>query len=114
LDLSLGANQTYIVDGELFVTASSSADIVIEFTAPSGATLSLGYQSGASAGVLTEGVASPRIVIPTPNVSSPIHISGTVTTGGTVGNLQLKWAQATAASGGTAVQAGGYLRADQI
>lgn len=57
---------------------------------------------------------SQRIVIPVANSTAPIHISGTVQMGSTAGDVQLKWAQATAVSGGTAVQAGSYLRADQI
>jgi hypothetical protein len=46
LKVTLGANNSYVFDGELFVTSSSSPDIAIEFSVPAGATVTLGYQSG--------------------------------------------------------------------
>ena len=76
--------------------------------------MTLGYDSGTNQGVLTAGAASSRIVIPVANTPTPIHINGTVKTGSATGDVQLKWAQASAVSGGTAVQAGSYLRAEQI
>jgi hypothetical protein len=114
LKVTVASSTTYIIDRAIFATASSTGDIAISMTAPSGSILILGYQSGANQGVITSGVTSSRIVIPSPNTSIPIHLEGVVILGGTGGDVQLKWAQATAVSGGTAVQAGSFLRADPI
>jgi hypothetical protein len=114
LALAVNANNTYILDGELFATASSTGDLTIDFDAPSGSFLVVGYQSGNYQGVITSGVTSSRIVIPVANTAVPIHIAGVAIVGGTDGNVQLKWAQASAVSSGTAIQAGSFLRADQL
>jgi len=95
LVIPLEANTSYGMDAHLLIAAHASADMKIQFTAPSGATV---RGNGPSSSVLTEndltatqfqalgGTASRRIKF----------FRGTVNVGATAGNLVVQWAQNTA------------------
>lgn len=120
-NITLGANQTYVVHGVLFASSTSNApDIKIAFVPPIGSTMMIGFNSGSEVGQTTvtgllrvSGAASQRIPI-SKNGVTVIHVNGTIVTGPTAGTLNLEWAQNTANANGTAVLQGSYLKAEPI
>lgn len=114
LKLSLSANKTYIIDGVLFASSTSATpDVLIGFFGQSGVNLKIGYTNEQNEMVLGSGAQSSRIVLPA-NTPTSIHIHGTIVTGSTAGDLQLKWAQATSNGAATVMGQGSYLRAEEI
>lgn len=96
-----------------------SSDIKFGFTIPSGASMTWTRD-----GITTAGVR-PVLVFNTTTAASTLGtngtgsdeagtVEGTVTTGGTAGNLQLQWAQNTSSTTATTVLAGSSLQAWQI
>jgi hypothetical protein len=115
LGVTLGTSTTYIIDAVIFASSTSAVpDLKIAFAVPSGSTMALGYTGGPiSATLLTSEAASEDISM-LANTPTWVHVSGTVTTAGTGGDLQLKWAQNTSDAAGTTVLRGSYLRAEAI
>ncbi len=114
LKLSLAESKTYIIDGVLFASSTSATpDIIIGFYGQTGSTITIGYTNDVNEMVLGSGATSARITLPANNPTS-IHIKGTVVTGSTSGDFQLKWAQASSNASPTMVTAGSYLRAEEI
>lgn len=114
LKLALASNKTYIIDGVLFVSSTKAKpDIKIGFLGQTGSTLVLGYVTDKNVGTLNSGSTSSRIVLPA-NMPTPIHVKGTIKTGSTAGDLQLKWAQVSSNSAAVQVLEGSYLRAAEI
>jgi hypothetical protein len=117
-NITLGANQTYVVHGVLFASSTSNApDIKIAFVPPTGSTMAIGFTSVGqtmAAGLLrVAGAASQRIPISNNNVTV-IQVNGTIVTGRAAGTLKLEWAQNTSNANGTAVLQGSYLKAEPI
>jgi hypothetical protein len=114
LKLVLATSTTYIIDAVIFASSTSATpDLKIAVVPPSGSTMVLGYTGSPNAVLLTSGTASGGIAIPA-NDPTWIHLTGTVTTSGTAGDLQLKWAQNTSDAAGTTVMKGSYMRAEAI
>jgi hypothetical protein len=114
LKLSLAANTTYIIDGVLFASSTSATpDVVIAFYGQTGSTISIGYTNDVNEMVLSSAATSSRITLPA-NTPTSVHLHGTIVTGSTSGDLQLKWAQATANANPTTIMAGSYLRAESL
>ena len=121
LAVPLQANESYIIEGFLFMIASgSSPDCKIGFTLPAGATMTLGYHSNygdnnsnmASDILTASGAASSNIPNNGNGKEAPVFISGSVVMGSTAGNLQLLWAQnSNHNSQTTTVRANSYIRA---
>ena len=114
LKLSLAANKEYIVDGVVFASSTSATpDIAISFFGQTGVDVAIGYTNDVNEMVLMSGKTSNRINLPA-NTPTSIHIKGTVKTGSTSGDFQLKWAQVTSSGSATTVMKGSYLRAEEI
>ena len=120
-NITLEANQTYVVHGVFFASSTSNApDIKIALVPPLGSTMMIGFNSGSEVGQTTVtgllrvvGAASQRIPISNNGVTV-IQVNGTIVTGSTAGTLKLEWAQNTANANGTAVLQGSYLKADPL
>lgn len=113
LVLALAANSTYIVDGVMFASATSTSatpDIVIGFAVPSGATVAIGANGKM---ISASETASQRIVLPYDD-TFPIYLHGTVTTADADGELHLQWAQSTPSAVPTFVLTGSYLSIEEI
>lgn len=115
LKLGLVGNKTYIVDGVIFVSATNGTpDIKINFSGQPGTTATIGYTNETAEEVLENGVTSSAIPL-VGNTKKSIHIHGTIVTGATGGDFQLKWAQNTSnANNPTTVLKGSYLRVQEI
>jgi hypothetical protein len=114
LKLSLAANKTYVIDGVVFASSTSATpDIQISFFGQTDSTITVGYTNDINEMVLESGQTSSRINLPA-NTPTSIHVKGTVKTGGTSGDFQLKWSQVTSSSAFTTVMAGSYLKAEEI
>jgi hypothetical protein len=114
LKLSLAANKTYIIDGVVFASSTSGTpDIKIAFAGQTGSDIKVGYTDDVDDMVLSSGEESQTIALQA-NRPRSIHIAGTVVTGSTSGDFQLKWAQDTSNGNATTVMAGSYLRAQEI
>lgn len=124
LVLPLQANESYLIEGFLFMICSnSSPDCKIGFTIPTGATMTLGYQANygdnntnMGSDILTaSGTASVVIKSNGTTKENPIVISGCVNMGSTAGNLTLQWAQfSNQNSQTTTIKANSYIRAQLI
>lgn len=114
LQLSLGANKTYAVEGVIFLSSTKAKpDAKISFNATPDSTMMLGYLTNKDGGVLTDSSVSSRIVLPANN-PVPVFIKGSIKTGSDPSDLELLWAQATSNSAPTTVLKGSYLRAEEI
>ena len=121
LTIPLQANQSYTVEGFLFMIASSNApDCKIAFTIPAGSTMILGYHANygdnntniASDILTTSGSASSSIPNNGAGKENPIFISGCVVTGASGGNLTLQWSQnSNNNANSTTIRANSFLRA---
>ena len=123
LVLPLQANQSYVIEGFLFmISASATPDCKIAFTVPAGATMILGFHANygdnnttlASDVLTTSGTASSMIPNAGAGKENPIFISGTVIMGATAGNLTLQWAQNTNNSNSTTIRANSYIKATLV
>jgi hypothetical protein len=113
LKLTLDANKTYIVDGEIVVTSTQSlADFQFGIGGSGPSALIIGYSA-------SDGLHPGGVLLNTSAVSIPvqvignlvsIHLSGTVVTS-SVGDLLFKWAQSSSNSNTITVAAGSFLRA---
>lgn len=117
LFLSLAANATYQVDGWIQYTASSTGDIKVDATIPSGATMTWSM-GGTGNGSLTNNDVSAfpnstaRVSEGNGGTAQTIPVRGYVVTTTTSGTLQFRWSQSTAdAVTATIVKAGSWLRA---
>lgn len=121
LAIPLQANESYIIEGFLFMIAGgSNPDCKIAFTLPAGATMTLGYHSNygdnntnMATDILTvSGSASSNIPNSGSGKEAPIFISGSVIMGSTAGNLLLQWAQNSNHNTQTiTIRANSYIRA---
>jgi hypothetical protein len=117
LKLSLAANKSYIIDGVVFASSTSSnKDIAIGFFVPTGAEIMLGYTDNKDVSdmVLSSGATSSAIMVIGNSKPTTVHIRGTVKTGASSGDFVLKWAQSSAGTATTSVAKGSYLRAEEI
>lgn len=125
LIIPLQANESYVIDGFLFMYASNaSPDCKIAFTVPSGATMTLGYHANSGDNntnigtdiLITSGTASTAIKSSGgATKENPIFISGCVVMGATAGNLTLQWAQNNNTAAQTVtVKENSYLRAQLV
>ena len=113
LVVAVAANTSYFIQGGLIVASPTTADLKINFTAPSGATFT----------IMADYVASGTTLLSATTVSaltgidgrgattvSAVRFGGAVLTTGTAGNFQLQWAQ-NASSGTTTIHAGSWMEA---
>lgn len=116
LVFSLEADQTYVIDGAIFVVSTSPRpDFKIAFDAPPGTIIDIEYI--ASAGINVRGselledlnIEGAKINL---NRDQPVvvQISGTIEMGSTGGDVFFMWAQNTANEVATTVKEGSYLR----
>ncbi len=121
LSLPLQANETYIIEGFVFMTATgSSPDCKVGFSLPAGATMILGYHANygdnntnmATDILLVSGTGSTMIPSNGTGKEVPIFISGSVVVGATSGNLQFLWSQnSNHNTQSTIIKAGSHIRA---
>lgn len=124
LFLPLQANQSYIIEGFVFMMAGGSTpDCKVAFTVPAGATMIIGFHANygdnntniASDILTASGAASSSIPNSGAAKENPIFISGTVVMGATPGNLQFQWAQnANSNAQSITIRANSYFRATLI
>lgn len=114
LKLSLGANKEYFVEGVLFASSTSATpDIIIGLFGQTGSTITVGYMNEVNGVLLASGTGSARIQVPS-GTPTAIYLRGTIKTDATTGDVQVKWAQATADASAVTVLAGSYLSAEEI
>ncbi|MGW3651906.1 hypothetical protein [Streptomyces sp. NPDC000878] len=113
------ANATYSVDLHLFYDAATAADITFGWSGPSGAAMTWGM-IGAQVNVTSSGTV-PDVTMQTRIISEVqdlgggastgtyAWVHGTLTTAGTAGNLNLRWAQRALSATATNVRAGSQL-----
>jgi len=118
--LPVVANAKYIVDFFLVFQSSTAADLQVAFTGPAGATFTwtlFGQGSGAASGIGT--ILTSTSVIGDGGelnaggigVAAPLacRVVGTLTTVGTAGTFQFRWAQAGADATNSQVLPDSYL-----
>lgn len=114
LTFAVNSNTNYVVEGMLFATSTSSTpDVKIAFTTPSGTTQALGYVAGEATSsrcdfLPTSGTAGGDIQIAA-NVVTSIKVSGTIAVGNTSGNLTLQWAQNVTNATVTTMKTGSFI-----
>src|SRR5690606_12075457 len=117
--VSLTANRTYEVSGVLRVSGSTSGDIKLAWTGPSGSTMYAvvhGLGAGGSDGgddviFLYEGPGTGTFGIfgTTTAPIRAVHYHGFIQLGGTSGTLQLVWAQGSSSGTATVVHSGSFM-----
>jgi hypothetical protein len=113
LRLPLQKNQTYIIDGAIFISETTEF-CQIAFTFPQDAVVKLGLTemfSGAESNIITTSGEGADHCDPIP--AGLITVSGTVEMGNTDGDLQLQWS-APLPDTTTTIQQGSFLRADRM
>jgi hypothetical protein len=116
LVLPVAANAKYKLSSELLYAALAAADLKTEFAVPSGATGELKVGSY-GVGVLAAGEVSTitsAAVFDGGDTTSMARLFGTITTAGTAGTIQLRWAQNTSNGTGTTIYAGSYLELTRV
>lgn len=115
LSLTLKANRTYVVDGDIFVF-NTGGGCFIALTVPEGAIMALEYRPTEGPRVLkVSGQESQRLsCVAELNESDAIFINGTIKMGTQDGNLKLQWRSDLNSPGTTTVEMGSFLRADEI
>lgn len=113
LFLPAGANEVWAVEIYIRGAFKSSSDFKFQWSVPAGA----GFVYGCDYEVEgdydhTHGAPYPYIVPDTANYS--LGMKGTLYTGATPGNLQLQWAQNSAAIEDTTVEQNSYIRAHRL
>mgnify|MGYP003393593131 CR=1 FL=1 len=121
LVLSLEKNKTYVIDGAIIMDFVGTGGQRIAFSAPAGATIDLSYLD--SKGVVVDATNGSGILeisggeaeygVGT-SLRRPILISGTIERGSTSGDLTFQWGHFASEVSTTTVEAGSFLRADQI
>jgi hypothetical protein len=122
LAVPVAAGTTYILDACLIYQSDPAADLHLRWTGPQGAALSW-TMDGISGGVTNPGSATINLlantIATTPNLGGVgedciARPTGTLTIGDTAGTLVLQWAQAHAATSGTVMRAGSWIRLTMI
>ncbi|MBS1904501.1 MAG: hypothetical protein JSS75_12405 [Bacteroidetes bacterium] len=117
LSLAIGANETWEVSGELIATsASTTPDIKIAFTVPSGATLRIWLTGRVEDATTTEesrtlsssGVGKSISI--TTSAATLIHFQGWVQNSSTSGNVTMQWAQNTSSGTAVVLKADSYMK----
>lgn len=125
LSFEVEANATYVWDGWLKYFADPVADMIIDFTVPTG---SLGEWSafGAGQGTTTatvlgysirtdsNDVSQPRNIYGTSNSDLTAVINGTLRVGSTAGTFSLDWAQGTSDATATVLYTDSWMRLQRI
>ena len=124
LILPLQSGTTYSVEGFLYVRSNNnSSDLVIAFDVPNGSTMKITYVAydGANnikgGGFLTGDAAASGTIDVNTNTSTDIAVwfRGLVTTGATADNVQLQWAQASAAVGrSTTIETNSFMEITRV
>ena len=115
LKFAIAANETYIFEAWLYTyAADGTPDIKVTFTSPAGSTL---FWSSSQVIFLANASTTLTVVAPQGTVGDffvdsnlrVVQLFGSVTNGGTAGDIQLQWAQNTSSANGTSVKAGSYI-----
>ena len=125
LVIPLTKNKTYIIDGAILIDFTGTGDQRIAFTSPAGSTIDLTYidskgvvvDTATGSGVLEISGAEAQYIVGTNLRRRPILISGTIEMGSTSGDLTFQWGHYKSSgddAATTTVEAGSFLRADQI
>ncbi len=124
--LGLEKNRTYIIDGVLITNLEQPSGAIFQqigFTAPAGATLRITYRDNPGLffspvdhlGVIDTSATPAQYQIADGGGRRPIAIVGTIEMGSISGDLVLQWGHhSQAGTATTTVEAGSFLRADQI
>ena len=120
LILPLGANEVWIFQFFLFSNSSTTADIKIAFTAPTGAVFQylissadIGVDSSTTTATFAR-MSTGAINIYGESLDKLDILRGLVINGANAGNLQLQWAQSLAEVSDTIVRANSCLIATKI
>lgn len=112
---ALGANETWVFEGVLLVSASATPGFQFGINGPLGVgghwwyAASLVAFAAGNVSIGTGGVATNNAMS-----SEPFWFGGVVRNGGTAGNLQVRWSQATSSATSITVRADSYMWANQI
>jgi len=113
---TVAANEVWFFDGFIRFTTTVVADIKFAFVVPVGAivhwSLSKIVNLSAEHPIYSPAAgAGASITLDCPGGERVVHLIGTIVFGGTAGNLQLRWAQATAEATNTQVLLNSWLKA---
>ncbi|MFJ9645019.1 hypothetical protein [Streptomyces sp. NPDC101206] len=121
LVLALEASATYVVEGALFYDGQFNAgNLKLTWSLPAGATFYWSANApatGGAAAYASNAVTSGTITVGTYGTGgskTTAQVSATVTTTGTAGNMQLRWAQDASVGIATTIYAKSWLRAIRI
>lgn len=118
--LPVVANTNYLVDIWLSIQCSSNTpDFKCQLIAPAGTLLTVGWilhddTNSSGSGILRAPAISSGIIAIRNNNNSQVRLRGPVHVGGTAGTLQLQWAQNTANSNPTIVEADSWMRLEEL
>lgn len=121
LVLPLLASATYVVEGGLYYDGVFNAgNLKLTWSLPASATIywsANGPATGGAAAFASQAVTSGNITVGTYGTGgskTTASISALVTTAGTAGNMQLRWAQDASNATATTIYAKSWLRAIRI
>jgi uncharacterized protein YunC (DUF1805 family) len=106
LVVAVEANAVYIVNWFCGWTPSGSGGFRIDFTAPSGSAMIFADNDSGLSATLGDDL--------TFNVTVGAFTGGTLTTAGTAGNLQLRWAQRISDATDTTLLANSFLKVERV
>jgi hypothetical protein len=112
----LAAGRSYAIDGHLRLRAADpSSGVALGLAAPDASTLSVVVRAapGPGTSALLDGGAA-LASLPLVAGDNVVSVSGTVTTAGAGGVLELRWAQARSTPAPLELQAGSWLRAMEL
>lgn len=119
LTITLGANQTWVIDGYLHVeTTSNQPDFKFAFTVPGGATFNAGFHVNENATNILAGALNTSGVSQTVNLTSNapsiLVYKIMIQMGGTAGDFTIQWAQDNSNSTAINVLTGSFFMASRV
>lgn len=117
---SVVASATYALEGYVLFTAAAAGDINCDFTVPAGASFEWtnfgtpGTGAPTNYNVVAQGAAVARQIDGNDATVMSFPLQGWLTTAGTAGTLQFRWAQGTSSATATIVRAGSRMKLTRI
>lgn len=117
LVLAAEASATYELEMLLSLLGAAAGDFKFQYALPAGSTMFariIYFDPSLSLGNALYTNAAPWTAGTDPAFATPVHVVGTLRTGGTAGNLQLTWAQNASNATPTKVLADSYMRLRRV
>ena len=123
LTFAVGANEVWMYELRLLVSALNVADLKVQITGPAGATGAWGgFNTSQAAGAEPFSVTAPFGVVGAASAldnidnigALPVVLTGFMVTAGTAGDATLQWAQNTANAVGTTIHEHSFLVAHRV